>query len=181
MKNISILYLSIISSAVFAETSLYQDLSRAMENISETFEQFSTPQGIDFNSKEKFTNTKGKVEPITHMYVEGPFKDSRVNTLEKGINFTAQLIKKEVDEKFKTDNMIYPGLGVSVVDINGTKVGLLDYKVSHEPHTYSKRAVIITEKGMYSYSITMHKSEPNDKAGLHLMALLIASVNSGKL
>jgi len=181
MRQISILIFILFSQSILAETTLYQDISNAMKSMSDKFEQIEMQQGLDFNSKETFKNSKGKVEPITHMYVEGPLKDDRVSTLEKGINFTAQLIFKEVDANYKTENMIYPGLGVAVVDLNGTNVGILDYKVSHEPNTYGKRAVVVTEKGLYSYSISMHKSEPKDKAGLHLMTLLIASVNSGKL
>lgn len=174
---ISLLFLSFLS---VAGTSLYESLS-TLPTLGDSFEIIKAPNGIDIKSKQKFENSKGKIEPITHMELEGPFKNDRFQTLEHGIQFLGQLVQPEVDEKYQTENMVYPGLGVAVVDVNGINVGLLDYKMNREPDTYVRRAVLLSDNGLYSYTIVMHKSEPKDKVGMQLMGLVIASVNSGKL
>jgi hypothetical protein len=179
-KLIILLSLFLVSSTSAAETSLYDELG-SLPMLDGLYDVVKTPNGIDLKLKETFENSQGKIEPIAHIELEGPFKNDRFQTLEQGIQYLGEIVRQEVDENYTTKNMMYPGLGIAVVDVNKTHVGLLDYKMNREPDTYVRRAVILTENGLYSYSMSMHKSEPKDKRGLHLMAIVIASVNSGKL
>lgn len=181
MKNTIVLFLiSLIPLAVFAEGSVYENIAD-LEMFKESYEIVTTQTGIDIKSKKTFKNSKGNIEPITHMELEGPFKNAGFKSLEQGMNYLAQIVQPEVDVTFEVKDSIYPGLGAVIVDVNGTKVGLFEYKMSREPDTYVRRAVLFSEKGLYSYSIIMHQSEPKSKIGLNLMAVVIASVNSGKL
>lgn len=181
MKLTLILIGLFFSLNVYAKDAIYNNVSTAMEIFAKSYEKIKMPQGVDYNSKETFKNSKGKVESVTHMYMEGPLKDKKVNTFEKAIDFTAHIISNEVSPDYKVKNMLSPGLGLTIIDINGFNVAVFDYKVSHEPNTYAQRAAIVTENGFYSYSITMHNAKPKDQRIMIFMAMIIASINSGAL
>lgn len=168
------------SSYSYAEMDIYSYLSQTFI-IKDNFEVVRTKTGIDLFSIDKFTNSKGKIESVTHLMIEGPLNYAQINDLKQALFATAEIVKPEVDENYTSENEIYPGLGVDIVDINGVEVGILNYKMNHEPNTYVKRSAIYTKSGIYLFDIIMHQSEPNSKAGLTLFALLIAAVNSGKL
>lgn len=181
MRNfIVIILLNLISVTAMAENSVFDELAD-LDMLTNGFEVIKMPSGIDLKSKNTFTNSKGKVEPVTHMELEGPFTPPNVKTLEQGLDLLVGIVKSEVDSTFINTNNIIPGLDVVIVDVNGTKVGLLDYKMNREPNTFVKRAVMFTQKGLYSYALIMHKSKPKDKQGLLLMSAVIASVNSSVL
>jgi len=177
---IVLLFVSLFSSNILAGETIYDSLSK-LTMLTEGFDVIEMPSGIDLKSLETFKNSKGKVEPLTHLELEGPFKSSNFKTLEQGIDFIVGLIKHEVDSTVAEESNILPGLNAVIVDVNGSKVGLLDYKVNHEPNTYVKRAIMFSEKGVYSFAMSMHKSEPKSKKSLLLMSAVIDSVNSGAL
>ncbi len=170
----------LISYEATAETDLYSELSTIFV-VKDNFYVVTTATGIDLNSKNTFKNSKGKVEPVTHLMLEGPLNYPKIGNLQQGIFATADVVKGEVDSAYKNKQELYPGLGVDLVDINGTQVGILNYKMNREPNTYVKRAIIYTSNGLYTYTIIMHQSKPKSKAGLTLMVLLIAAVNTSKL
>ncbi len=174
------LSLSLLALNVNADGNLYSLLSD-ISLVKEKYEVVKTPTGIDLNSKDKFKNTKGKIEPVTHLMLEGPLRYKQIQNMEQAVYATANVVRPEVDIKYKNQKELYSGLGVDIVDINGTKVGIINYKMNREPKTYVRRAVTYTANGLYTFSIVMHKSKPKDKAGMLLEALLIAAVNSGKL
>ncbi len=181
MKNTIILFLILIFPlTAFANGSVLDDV-RELDFLKEAYEIATTQSGIDIKSKKTFKNSKGKIEPVTHLELEGPFGNAGFKNLEQGMNYLAQIVRPEVDEDYEVEDVIYPGLGAVIVDVNGTNVGLLEYKMNREPDTYVRRAILFSEKGLYSYSIIMHQSEPKSKTGLNLMAVVILSVNSGKL
>ncbi|WP_196138708.1 hypothetical protein [Aliikangiella sp. G2MR2-5] len=66
------------------------------------------------------------------------------------MSFIINLAKQEVDSSYVNKETIIPGLDAPIVDVNGSKVGLIDYKLNREPNTYVKRAVLYSEKGLYS-------------------------------
>lgn len=181
MKIKSILVsILIIPITVFADGSVYEEVGN-LGIFKEDYNIVATQNGIDIKSKNTFKNTHGKVEPITHMELEGPFGNAGFDSLEQGMNYLARVVQSEVNSSYEVEDAIYPGLGAVMVDVNGTNVGLFEYKMNREPDTYVRRAVLFSEKGLYSFSIIMHQSEPKSKTGLNLMAVVIASVNSGKL
>lgn len=181
MRNfLVIIILNLVSLNAVAEKSVFDSLSE-LDMLTSGFEVIKMPSGIDLKSQNTFTNSKGKVEPVTHMELEGPFSPPNVKTLEQGLDLLIGIVKPEVDNTFTNQDNIIPGLDVVIVDVNGTKVGLLDYKMNREPDTFVKRAVMLTPKGLYSYALIMHKSVPKDKQGLLLMSAVIASVNSNLL
>ena len=163
-----------------AEPSVF-DAIQKLALFKQDYQIVKTPTGIDILSIQQFKNSKGNTESIIHMELEGPIGKGHFNRLEQGIRFLAGVVKPEVDPKHKVENPIFPGLGLTVVDINGTQVGLVDYKMNREPDTYVRRAILISSKGLYSYSLVMHQSEPKSKADFKLIALVITSVNSGYL
>lgn len=181
MRNSIILLITLaLTLSANAENSLYDDIA-ALGSFQESYHIVPTQTGIDIKSKQTFKNSQGKVEPVTHMELEGPFENADITSLEKGMDFLVNLISQEVDETYQADNAIIPGLSAAIVDTNGTKVGLLNYKMNREPDTYVRRAVLFSPKGLYSYALIMHQSEEKSRTGLYLMAVVISSVNSGKL
>lgn len=172
--------ISIIPLTAIAEGSVYDGIAE-LDIFKEQYEIISTQNGIDIKSRETFKNSKGIVEPVTHMELEGPFGAAGFRNLEQGMDYLARVVRPEVDAAYDIKNQVYPGLGAVIVDVNGTYVGLFEYKLNREPDTYVRRAVLFSEKGLYSYSIIMHQSEPGSSTGLNLMTVVIASVNSGKL
>jgi len=121
-----------------SETDLYSQLA-AVFVVKDKFVAVRTPSGIDLNSKNTFTNSKGVVEPVTHLMLEGPFNYQQIGSLQEGIFATANILKAEVDGTYKNRQELYPGLGVDLVDINKTQVGIINYKMNKEPDTYVKR------------------------------------------
>ncbi len=174
------IFITMFSVSAMAEKSVYDSLSE-LSMLTDGFKVVEMPSGIDLKSTDTFKNSTGKVEPVTHMEFEGPFNNPNIQNLEQGMDFLVNLVKQEIDSTYVNKNNIIPGLDVVIVDVNGSKVGLIDYKMNREPNTYVKRAVMYTKKGLYSYALIMHQSQPKDKKGLLLMAAVIASVNSGAL
>lgn len=169
---------------VYAETDLYSDIVKAVYDDG-AYKVVKTPTGIDLYSNETFTNSKGKVESITHLMLEGPLRAEQITSVEEGLMATAHFVESEVDSTFKNDNdlleEIYPGLAVGMIDINGFKAGIARYKMNHEPNTLVNRAALHTEKGTYLFAMIMHQSGSENKDEMKFMATLIAAVNSGKL
>lgn len=175
-----ILLLLFISVAVKAEGDLYSKLAE-ISMLTDGFEPIRTASGMDFKSEKTFKNSKGKLEPVIHLELEGPMNAPQLDSVEKASLAVAKMINPEVDPEYKNENEMYPGLSFELVDINGTKVGFLGYKFKPEPNTYMRRAVMVTEKGVYSFAITIHLSAPENESKLLLSQFLIASINSGKL
>ena len=148
-KFILPLILSLLSTELKAAESLYESLSK-LDMLKAGFEVKKMASGIDLMSKDTFKNSKGVAESLTHMELEGPINAPNIKTLEQGLDFLVDLVQPEVDESFTGENNVIPGLDAVIVDVNGTKVGLLDYKVNHEPDTYITRAMFLTSKGLYS-------------------------------
>jgi hypothetical protein len=182
MKPTTILYIAffLVSCGPSAVPDLYSELS-TISIVKDNYEIVKTHTGIDINSKETFENSKGITEPITHLMLEGPLKYTHITDLQQGISATANVVKQEVDSTYKNEQELYPGLGVDLLDFNGIQVGILNYKMSREPDTYVRRAIIYSEKGLYTYTIILHQSEPKSRVGMLLDALIIVSVNSGQL
>jgi hypothetical protein len=182
MKPTTILYIAffLVSCGPSAVPDLYSELS-TISIVKDNYEIVKTHTGIDINSKETFENSKGITEPITHLMLEGPLKYTHITDLQQGISATANVVKQEVDSTYENEQELYPGLGVDLLDFNGIQVGILNYKMSREPDTYVRRAIIYSEKGLYTYTIILHQSEPKSRVGMLLDALIIVSVNSGQL
>jgi len=70
------------------------------------------------------------------MELEGPFNNPITKSLEQGMNFLINLVAQEVDSAYVNPNNMIPGLDAVIVDVNGSKVGLIDYKMNREPNVY---------------------------------------------
>jgi len=161
---------------------LYDELASTMAELFDELIAVKTKHGIDFRHKETFRNSKGAVEPIVHMHVEGPLEVAGIGSLEEAIAFTAHAIRDEVDSSFNASNQYYPGLRVTTVNINNMRdVGVLTYKMSHEPDTHCSRAVIYTDNGVYSFNTTIHQYDPSKRMKMYGSGLVVTAVLSGKL
>ncbi len=179
-KKYFIILLIFVSIAVKAEADLYSKLA-GLSMLTDGFETIRTASGMDFKSERTFKNSKGTLEPVIHLELEGPINAPQLDSLEKASLAVAKMIKHEVDPEYKNENEMYPGLSFDLVEINGTNVGFLGYKFKLEPNTYMRRAVMVTSKGVYSFAITIHLTVPENESKLLLSKFLIASINSGKL
>jgi len=186
MKILNILLAMAVTFSInaYAEGDLYSDITEAIYSDGD-FEIVRTPTGVDLFSKEKFTNSKGKIESVTHLMLEGPLHTDQISSTEDSLMATAHIVQHEVDPDFKYNpeqyQEVYPGLGAAIVDINGINVGVVKYKMNHEPNTYVNRASLHTKNGTYLFALIMHKSGPKNNEETKFMGLLIAAVNSGKL
>jgi len=160
-----------------AENSVYTELE-SLETLLSRFTAARTETGIDFRSKDSFENSKGQHESVVHMELEGPFDLPQVDSVDKAARLVVNMILREVDPDYETDEMVVPGVGLQYVDINGTIVAMIDYKISHETDTHAMRSVFLSDKGMYSYTIVSHQSEPGSRDGLYLVAVVTATINS---
>lgn len=174
----AVIFYLVAGQSCFAGESVY-DVIAGTPALTKGYVVVKTKNGIDLNSITQYTNSNGEKTSVSIIVLEGPFKQFK--TLGQGVDYLLKIIKPEVDTAYKANHPIYEGLDAAKVDIDGTTVGLFDYKLKGEPEAYVIRALMHSKKGLYSYSITMHNSHPKDKRGLRLVAIVIASVNSGKL
>ena len=182
MKSALLMFvLLLVSAPGVAGQSLYEDLA-GNRLITDGYVVKKTEYGLDLDSVATYRDVKGKTEPLTTIVLEGPFEQFK--SLDQGFLYASNMVKPEVDagnSASPAEHAVYPGLGASYVNVNGTVVAILDYKMNRVPDTYVMRTLIESRKGMYSFAITMHKSHPKDRRMLRLMAIVVASVNSGKL
>lgn len=165
------------ASQSLANGGVYAELE-SLEAISSRFNAFRTETGIDFRSRDEFDNSSGQRESVLHMELEGPFDLPQVDSVDKAAYLVVNMIRSEVDSDYETDEMVVPGVGLQYVDINGTVVAMIDYKISHEPDTFAVRAVFLSGNGMYSFTIVSHQSEPGNSDDLYLVAVVTATINS---
>jgi hypothetical protein len=182
MKALS--FLLVITAAIPAhasEAALYKRLM-ALDPMKNAFVVERTPTGVDFAGKEKvhLAGSSAKHSQF-HIEVEGPMPAHGAASLQASVELVARVISSEVDRKHTESNAIYPGLGVDIVDVNGTHVAFLQYKSAREPDTYMRRAVIYAAGNIYTVTMALHSTQENDQMGMYLPMLVIEMVNSNEI
>jgi hypothetical protein len=157
-----------------ADDEFYAQLAKS-EVLRVGFEAKRTETGVDFESKEQI-QLNGQAHPRFHFEVEGPLPVPNVKTLNQAVQLIASFITPEIDAAHEEKDSVQPGLGATIVDVNGTKVAFLQYKNSKQPDTYCRRALIFNDGRLFSAEMSLHSVPENDRKGILLPALMIELV-----
>jgi len=175
-KRIFLLLLICMSAVVSAEeVSIYDDLL-SIKWLTQDFEVTETEYGIDFDSEDKVEVSDGLVLSRIHTNLEGPFPIPDGTTIDQAINWNIDYIVSTADlnKDYPTENRVAEGVGAVKVDVNGFEVGYIDYQVPSMNMAKIKRAVLVSDKGMYSFTRIFFDPDVEEKRGMFFDALIIA-------
>ncbi len=177
-----LLLISSISSANSDSEKLYEQL------LGESFMQpeFAgqrTDTGLDFNTADTIVLAQVGEQPRIHINLEGPFPVAEGNGLDEVLSWTVDtlLASGELNPSYQSEYPIAEGIGAVKVDINGTKVGFLDYQLQWASNAAVQRALLLVEGRLYGFTMVEFDATAELGQGRRFMALVIAAVNSGKL
>jgi len=175
-----LLFLSPLVSA--EEETLYDhilDLSWVYEGFSVT----KTATGIDLDSEDKIKVSDETELSKIHINLEGPFPIPEGTTLDQATNFNINSVinTSQLNKEYSKENRVADGIGAIKVDINGTKVGYVEYQIPSMNMAKFKRAIVLSEKGIYGFTMVFFDPNVEIKRGMIFDMLVIAAVNSGKL
>jgi hypothetical protein len=140
--------------------------------------------GLHLGSKEKFSNTKGKLISSITIDIEGPAFVKKGTTLEQEIqsNLNALVKSFPINPKYRPKHHVGDGLGATITDINGTKAGLIEYEVASDlGMNYAKHGLILVSNKLYTFTMIFFDPKADRSRSITMEALMIAAVNSGKL
>lgn len=151
--------------------------------FAEGFERVEMPNGIDFNAIRMVALGEGKSAPAIHFNAEGPFAIPPDVTLEDLLSQQIHNLDANValNRDYHPEDEVIPGLGASIVDVNGTPVGFMDYQATFGKMARFQRALILVEGRLYGFTLVLFDPALDEREFMRLAAMVIAAVNSGAL
>ena len=174
--------LCVHSFASADETDIYSILSD-VSLLKDSWDVERVDYGLHFSSKEKTKNSKGQIISSITLDIEGPNSTPENITIEDAVNSNVENILRSfpINQDFKPSHPLGNGIGASIVDVNGQKVGFIEYEVQADRLIYARHCILLKEQRLYTFTMVFFDPEIDRKKGMALEVLVIAAVNSGKL
>lgn len=178
-----LLFLFCLNSLAHAEEKTLYDHILGLNWVFEGFDVTRTETGIDLDSEDTIKISDEKELSKVHINLEGPFPIPEGITLDQAINFNINSIigTSKLNPDYPKENRVADGVGAIKVDVNGTEVGYVEYQIPNMNMAKFKRAIIVSEKGMYGFTMAFFDPSVEKKQGMVFDMLIIAAVSSGQL
>ncbi len=162
----------------------------AMDFMKSQFTYEATNVGVNFYSKDKVNLSNTVTASKVALYLEGPFPVPEGTTLEQVVAFHIETIMatSELNKNYPQHNRVADGIGATIVNMNGTNIGILDYQLPELSLTNPsnamaifRRAVIVKDNKMYGFTIAINDLSIDEGRIMVLDMLVITALKSGKL
>lgn len=179
----------VVSSTASANDELYAYL---LDNaiLNGSWEAQRVDYGIHYSSPEKMTNPRGEEISAVTLDFEGPQSVPHGVEIQSVMrsNIDNILATTSINSEYQTDYSVQndrgetiKGLGATMLDVNGQKVGLIEYEVPATNLIFVRHGLILNEGRLYTLTMIFFDPESSREQEMALEMLLIAAVNSKKL